>query len=120
MDSSLFVRPEGAYTTIVRERPRVAVPAPLAVPKLITVDKSTECHVTPLSVGQKMVSYLGNITGPAFEPEGGTGNLIQCLLEAGCPAGHITSVEKDVTLYQAIRDRFDCFQDMNLVNDCFL
>ncbi len=58
--------------------------APLQPVEVIAVDSATECHVTPMDVAARMVSYLGPVGDyPTLEPQAGTGNLIRALYDAG-------------------------------------
>jgi len=90
----------------------------LAAP--ITIDKNSECHVTPLDEAARMASYLGDKAGPTLEPQAGTGNLIQALHDAGTLAKDITAVERHHGLYQAIKNRFTEDQHISLIHQCFL
>lgn len=64
-----------------------------------TVHASTECHVTPPDVAERMAGYLGHVES-LLEPSAGTGNLI---LPAS--ADHITAVEKNYSLCDILQKR---------------
>jgi len=106
MHPSVYVRPNKPSTMHVTRRggaPIVVLPS-LAVP--ITIDKDSECHVTPLDVAARMALYLGDKAGPTLEPQTGTANLIQALYDTGTLAKDITAVERHHGLCQVIKDRF--------------
>ena len=86
-----------------------------AVPEIVTVDKFTECHVTPPEVATRMAIYLGN--GGDYltlEPSAGTGNLTRALLSAGYSARYIVQVERHWKLAQSLP------MPDHVVNQCFL
>lgn len=84
-------------------------------PQVVTVDRATECHVTPPEVAARMVGYLGNLGhGLAMEPSAGTGNLSRALIEGGQPASRIVQVERHTALASGLRDLG------SVVNRCFL
>lgn len=109
MRPSMYTRPDKPkYIPVTRREDIGKIVAP-PVPEVIAVDKSTECHVTPAEVARLMVFYLGLETGKerVLEPEVGTGNLVQALLDAGHPADKVTAVELNVQLSRRVRERFD-------------
>ena len=119
MDSSLFVRPNKPNTIIVRKRARAPIVAFLDTPPLLTVDKSTECHVTPSEVADRMVDYL-ELTGNEIvaEPQAGTGNIIQSLINAGHYYKNIIAIERNYSLCSYIKERFK--EDISVNQMCFL
>ncbi len=84
MDKTLYIRPNKPSTMLVTKRREAPERAFSEVPEILTVDRHTECHVTPLEVARRMVNYLGS-TGDylTLEPSAGIGNLIQTLFDAG-------------------------------------
>lgn len=119
MDSSLFVRPNKPNTIIVRKRARAPIVAFLDTPPLLTVDKSTECHVTPSEVADRMVDYL-ELTGNEIvaEPQAGTGNIIQSLINAGHDYKKLIAIERNYSLCSYIKERFK--EDISVNQMCFL
>ena len=96
----------------------MAPPQPVEV---IAVDRSTECHVTPIDVAARMVSYLGPVGDyPTLEPQAGTGNLIRALYDAGYSRHALTAIERHTSLCAAIRRRFHDEQTIDPMNQCFL
>lgn len=65
----------------------------------LTVDKTTEAHITPPDVAARMVDYLGDVSGDILEPSAGTGALVRALIEAGADPARIKAVER----YQPFR-----------------
>jgi phospholipid N-methyltransferase len=121
MDKSIYIRPNKPSTITVRRR-RAEVPsfAPLEVPQVIAVDRATECHVTPASVAARMVDYLEAGNSLTLEPEAGTGNLMQALLEAGHSPGNLVAIERHVSLFKVLKTRFVGSGSVTLMNRCFL
>jgi len=84
MDAFLYQRPNKPRTMRVTKRNEAPEMALLQVPEIVTVDNFTECHVTPLEVGRRMVSYLGEVGDfLTLVPQAGTGNLIQAIYDSG-------------------------------------
>ncbi len=120
MRPSVYVRPNKPSTMHVTRRrgaPIVALPS-LAAP--ITIDKDSECHVTPPDEAARMALYLGDKEGPTLEPQTGTANLIQALYDTGTLAKDITAVERHHGLCQIIKDRFTEDQHITPIHQCFL
>ncbi len=118
MNPSVYKRPnKPAFMTVTRRKgaPERALPA---LPEAVEVDKFTECHVTPLDIASRMVGYL-NAPADAniAEPQAGTGNIIQALLNAGYSLNQITAIERHYKLSDTLRSRF---QGLKLINGCFL
>jgi phospholipid N-methyltransferase len=121
MNPSLYTRPDKPSHIVVQHRIDAPVMARLSAPPVITVDKTTECHVTPSAVALRMVDHLQTDKCSAvLEPQAGTGNLIKALLDSGLPAGQITAIEKHIGLCQSITGRFTGDQLINPENRCFL
>lgn len=96
-----------------REPPAKIELAPL--PEVVTVDKFTECHVTPSDVAARMVQYLGR--GGDFltlEPSAGTGQLSRALLAAGHSKYELCQIERHTKLAQGL------YQFGPVINRCFL
>jgi phospholipid N-methyltransferase len=92
--------------------------APVELAEPVIVDKSTECHVTPPDVADRMVEYLDlSVTDRILEPQAGTGNLIDALMRAGADPSQVTAVERHVTLSGIVRDKFP---SVSVFNECFL
>lgn len=104
----MYKRPDKPKFIPVTRRNGKAVEALQPLPEPIIVDRSTECHVTPPDVAERMVGYL-ELEGFELvgEPEAGTGNLVAALIEAGHPADQITAFELNVELANRTRQRFD-------------
>lgn len=119
MDVSIYVRPDKPLRKPVQRRNWINVKRPsFDTPKPVVVDSATECHVTPPIVASRMVDYLEPGNGPICEPHGGTGALVQALLDHGVCVEQITTVERHVALSQHIEERFD--HRIKVVNNCFL
>lgn len=101
----------------VRRRDDFAPIEEVAAPEIVTVDKFTECHVTPPDVAARMVRYLGEYPGRfgrVLEPSAGTGNLSRALIAAGYDPSQIVQVERHIRLSQGLHE-FGC-----VANTCFL
>jgi len=67
--------------------------------EIVTVDKTSECHVTPPDVAARMVRYLGPVGDfLTLEPSAGTGNLSRALIESGHSRYELVQVERDIKL----------------------
>lgn len=118
MHLSVYRRPNKPDSLIVRRRRVVAMPQFGELAQPLLVDKTTECHVTPPDWAARMVAYLNAPPqAEVLEPQCGTGNLINALIDAGHSAGNIIGVEQHHTLAQCARSRFP---DAQLYQDCFL
>lgn len=108
MDARHYQRPDKPLTIPVRDwRHRVEVQPPAAPQPVLTLDRSTECHVTPPAVAQRMVDYLNPAAEALIgEPSAGTGQLVQALLEAGHPIQGILCIEQNHTLAAYLQQRF--------------
>lgn len=119
MDASVYTRPNKPKTTPVSRRQAPAVPefsdsaAPLAV------HADTQCHVTPPDVAARMVGYLeASCDMLTLEPSAGTGNLLQALIDSGHSRGEVVAIEREASLYKALRQRFN--YEVTGFNDDFL
>lgn len=109
MDNSVYRRPnKPRRIPVTRRRDEIdLVPAAKPLPEPLTVDKATECHVTPPEVAERMAEYLGRPDGPrVLEPSVGTGNLVAGLIELGYSAADVFAVERHIALAQRAYDRF--------------
>ncbi len=114
---AIYSRPAGKPMFIHRRRRDLDAPAPevdnLAQP--ITVDKATECHVTPDDVAARMVEYLGPVGDFAtLEPSAGTGQLARALLASGHSKHELTLIERHNTLASGLHGLGP------VINRCFL
>lgn len=121
MNTNCFTRPN---KPLICKLPNFDIKAPvidIKAVKLLTVDSSTECHTTPDSVADLMVSYLNyekatvNKSGSSIlEPSAGTGQLVNALLKADIMSGCINTIEKHYKLVECLQDRFvDNFVNIN-------
>jgi phospholipid N-methyltransferase len=121
MKSALFTRPN---KPLICKQFNFDIKAPiineLQAPKMIAVDKSTQCHVTPGNVAGRMVAYMHyehatvNKTGMSIlEPHAGTGQLVQACLDAGILGSHILAIELHHTLCNVLNDKFAPFLSIN-------
>lgn len=122
MDKSLFKRPNKPKSMVVtrrrKETPAMALPD---IPKIPAVDQYTECHVTPLAIAHRMVSYLGGMGDYlTLEPSAGTGNLLQALYDSGHSPYELVAIERHINLCSEIRKRFSGNQTINPICECFL
>jgi len=79
-------------------KPRVLLPEIKEI-EFIAVDKSTECHITPLEIAERMVDYLNlDVFHTVLEPSFGTGRLIEALLMQDHDNGLITGIERNIGL----------------------
>lgn len=96
---AIYSRPNKPLTIPVRKRGEVAPLAQIEAPEIITVDRATECHVTPDDVARRMVDYLGPVGDYlTLEPSAGTGQLARALINAGHSTCELTMVERHNTL----------------------
>ena len=121
MDNSLYTRPDKPRTMTVTKRRGAPARALPDMADVISVDRFSECHVTPLDVARRMVEYLGEPGDfPMLEPSAGTGNLIQALYDSGYSRFELVAVERHVGLCQSVYKRFKGDQTIKPINDCFL
>ncbi|AUQ56953.1 Phospholipid N-methyltransferase (plasmid) [Phaeobacter inhibens] len=92
---AIYSRPNKPLTIPVRKRGEVAPLAQIEAPEIITVDRATECHVTPDDVAGRMVDYLGPQGDYlTLEPSAGTGQLARALLASGHSPRELTMIER--------------------------
>lgn len=115
MKRAVYFRPDKPMTIPVQRRDRFGKLAPVAIAEPVTVDKFTECHVTPDDVAARMVDYLGpQGDWLTLEPSAGTGQLSRALLAAGHSKYELVQVERHISLAGRLRS-FG-----SVVNRCFL
>ena len=101
---SIYYRPAKPLTIPVRKRGEVSPLPDLEAPEIITVDKATECHVTPDDVARRMVEYLGPVGDfLTLEPSAGTGQLVRALIASGHSTNELTMVELHHRLAAGLR-----------------
>jgi phospholipid N-methyltransferase len=125
MDSSVYVRPNKPKHVTAPEKVELEHIEFSEAPKPVVVHASTECHVTPPAIAERMVELLElESDDHVLEPSGGTGNLVQAVKAVGHDADFITIVEREYSLVQALLQRFcsaDCDGVVPLVhNEDFL
>ncbi len=114
MKSDLYKMPKRPRLVAVRKRDRFAGPSIDPV-EIVTVDRFTECHVTPDDVAARMVEYLGPQGDYlTLEPSAGTGQLSKALLAAGHSRYELVQIERHHKLAGQLH-RFG-----PVVNACFL
>lgn len=112
---AIYTRPDKPMTIPVKRRDRLGKMQPVDIVEPITVDRSTECHVTPGDVAARMVEYLGCVGDfMTLEPSAGTGQLTRALLASGHSANEITQVERHIRLANGLCGLAP------VVNRCFL
>jgi len=121
MHKSIYERPNKPTRMVIPQERKAPVLEPFETPKILTVDRATECHVTPGETAQQMAWYLeASEENKILEPSAGTGNLIYALLQEGITANQIVAVERHVALAESLRGRFEDNTGMEIVNRCFL
>jgi hypothetical protein len=99
MKASVYTRPNKPLSIPVRSR---RAPEPIKTLELaqpVTVDKFTECHVTPSDVAGRMVEYLGPQGDYlTLEPSAGTGQLAKALIASGHSTCELTMVERHIEM----------------------
>lgn len=120
MDKSVYKRPEKPRFILVKRRERdFALNSTNEWPELLTVDRSTECHVTPQKIALSMVDYLEVENGMSVaDPQCGTGSLIAALKESGKRL-NICGIELNLQLVRSCEKRFHN-ESIELVNSCFI
>lgn len=110
-----FNRPSKPMFLSGKRREDFAQIEPVKIVEPVTVDRSTECHVTPSDVAARMVRYLGPQGDYlTLEPSAGTGQISRALLAAGHSRHELTQVERHIKLAGGL-----C-QFGPVVNRCFL
>lgn len=122
MNKSVYRRPNKQKTLVVKDRrSAAALPALDVIPPPLEVDAFSECHVTPPEVAGRMVSYLGEVGDfLTLEPEAGTGNILEALLNSGHSVNETVAIERHIGLCHAIEKRFKDEQYIQPISSCFL
>lgn len=120
MDQSVYCRPNKPKTLAVTKRDRVCTLSPVVIHDVLEVASVTECHVTPPEVAALMADYLGlpRHGQKALDPQAGTGNLINALLDSGYNYNQITAIERHYALSEHCLNRFA--KQIETLNTCFL
>tara|TARA_X000001388_G_scaffold52616_3_gene38340 strand:- start:8719 stop:9336 length:618 start_codon:yes stop_codon:yes gene_type:complete len=112
MDKSIYIRPNKPKFVAPPSKVELEPIEFTDTPKPVIVHASTECHVTPSAVAERMVELLElEPDDQVLEPSAGTGNLVQAVKAGGHDADLITVVEQDNSLVQSLLSRFamgDC------------
>lgn len=119
---SMYSRPDKPMFIPVKRRSHLELGVTLLKTEAIpVVDKSTECHVTPPEVCQRMVDYAEpNKTDIVIEPHFGTGNILDAMLNSDdISSKNIIGVERHIALFGYTTRRLEN-HELNLFNDCFL
>lgn len=112
---SIYSRPAKPMRIPVRRRAEFEEIKPGTLPEPVTVDASSECHVTPDDVAARMVRYLGPQGDYlTLEPSAGTGQLVRALFADGHSRYELTMVERHIKLAGELR------QLGPVINRCFL
>lgn len=115
MNPSLYTRPDKPMRIDVRRRRDSAPIAVTPAIEIVTVDRFTECHVTPPDVAARMVAYLGDMGDYlTLEPSAGTGNISRALIESGHSPRELVQVERHIRLSGSLH-KFGA-----VINRCFL
>ena len=105
MNKSIYTRPDKPRQMIVPDREEVPEREPLTVPKLVSVDKSTECFVTPGPVIDLMLDYAGIEDGQSLlEPSAGTGAIAN-ILRTEFPSSPLDVFELHYTLREVLKEQ---------------
>ena len=108
MKAACYRRPEKPLTIPAIRREAGQLDKPTTLPALITVDRSTQCFVTPAWAAERAVDYANGDTSHTWlEPQAGTGSLIDAMLNNGIPLANITAVERHYALVSATTTRFE-------------
>lgn len=119
MKPSVYKRPQKPMRLTVRRREGFAKLDKIEASEPLTVDKSTECHVTPEDVARRMVRYLGSAGDYlTLEPSAGTGQLVRALTASGHSPCEIVMVERHIKLAASLSSIER--QGAGLINRCFL
>ena len=103
MNKSIYTRPDKPRSMPVPEYEGAPVRGLLALPSLVTVDKSTECFTTPGVVIDLMIDYAGiEDDHRILEPSAGTGSIAN-RLRAEFPNSPLDVFELDPTLQNILK-----------------
>ena len=121
MKKSVYRRPNKPKTLTVTQRNGAPSRALPALPDVLSVDRTTECHVTPADVALRMVEALeASRDQLTLEPSAGNGSLVNALLESDHSPFELVMVERSSELCGALRNRFSKFNTPDPINECFL
>lgn len=89
---------------------------------MVTVDSSTECHVTPDLISDRLVSIAleegAVLTSEWCDPQSGTGQLVNAMIKSGVSS--VTAIERHYKLVDVLRRRFSDTGKVTVLNDdCF-
>jgi 16S rRNA G966 N2-methylase RsmD len=115
MNASIYARPEKPTFKKVMQNDNY-IETKKTEYSLITVDKDTECHVTPPAVVKDMISFTTITNKRILEPSAGTGNILKELQKIGGYRS-IDAIEKHCTLYNNLVQNF---KGVGIVRSCFL
>ncbi|RWP29512.1 methyltransferase type 11 [Mesorhizobium sp.] len=100
---AIYTRPAKPMHIAVKRRDDFDKLATVQIAEPVTVDKFTECHVTPSDVAARMVRYLGQQGDYlTLEPSAGTGQISRALLAAGHSKYELVQVERHIKLAGAL------------------
>ncbi len=121
MNASIYMRPDKPMFLEVKDRSELILEKqPVQRLTIPVVDKSTECHVTPKDVAQRMVQYASpGADEIVLEPEGGTGNIVAEILDYGVSPHGVHIVEREFSLFAYLVKRFET-KPVKLTKGCFL
>lgn len=115
MKRSVYTRPAKPLPVAVKPRRDFAKVEFAPTPRIVAVDESTECHVTPPAIAARMVRYLGEVGDYlTLEPSAGSGNLSRALIESGHSRCELVQVERHIGLSGQL------YQFGTVINRCFL
>ncbi|ELH0870629.1 hypothetical protein ACPF3S_003196 [Vibrio cholerae] len=126
MDRSIYSRPDKPTFKRVVKRERFQIGTSSAFDEIkacdFTVDSSTECHVTPPNIALRMFDYAldygADVGGMWGDPQCGTGNLVQAMLDRGVPCENVVAIERHLKLASYTASRFNNLVDVKA--ECFL
>lgn len=118
MNKCAYQRPNKPLFISVQKRLRsVEIETPSV--DVLSVHASTECHVTPLDVADKMAEYLNLDDGlSVLDPQVGTGNLARACFNIGYNI-QLTAIERNFALYEVATRNMKGF-NAEVINRCFL
>lgn len=99
MNKSVYTRPNKSKTIPVTRRSVEDLKKIKTIEEPIVISASSECHVTPPGVAERMADYLGE-RNHILEPSAGTGNLLMAAM-----ALYKTAIERSTSLCSAIEKR---------------
>lgn len=118
MNQNLYKRPsKPLYIPVNKRAHSFNVTTPEV--QIMSVHTSTECHVTPPEVADRMAGYL-NLDDDycVLDPQAGTGNLTKACFDQGYSI-HVTAIELNTSLFEATAKRLKD-HSAEFINRCFL